>query len=185
MGVQNFLKGGLLRESVRYKIYIGAIEGGRGGKREISRRTVSIATEKRFDRFSIGIGGDTESCRYQPPLFQRSQWRVTIADNAMITIGNSTDASHAKKLRRIVRDRISIPSNASTNISDSGIRASPLSLVRLHSISIRTAPFPRRGGGEGREFTKLEKEERAMLFLLLDPSLSPHLLDPRYSRRFL
>lgn len=181
MGVQNFLKGGLLRESVRYKIYIGAIEGGRGGKREISRRTVSIATEKRFDRFSIGIGGDTESCRYQPPLFQRSQWRVTIADNAMITIGNSTDASHAKKLRRIVRDRISIPSNASTNISDSGIRASPLSLVRLHSISIRTAPFPRRGGGEG-EFTKLEKEERAMLFLLLDPSL---LLDPRYSRRFL
>lgn len=181
MGVQNFLKGGLLRESVRYKIYIGAIEGGRGGKREISRRTVSIATEKRFDRFSIGIGGDTESCRYQPPLFQRSQWRVTIADNAMITIGNSTDASHAKKLRRIVRDRISIPSNASTNISDSGIRASPLSLVRLHSISIRTAPFQRRGGGEG-EFTKLEKEERAMLFLLLDPSL---LLDPRYSRRFL
>lgn len=181
MGVQNFSKGGLLRESVRYKIYIGAIEGGRGGKREISRRTVSIATEKRFDRFSIGIGGDTESCRYQPPLFQRSQWRVTIADNAMITIGNSTDASHAKKLRRIVRDRISIPSNASTNISDSGIRASPLSLVRLHSISIRIAPFPRRGGGEG-EFTKLEKEERAMLFLLLDPSL---LLDPRYSRRFL
>ena len=125
MGVQNFLKGGLLRESVRYKIYI-----------------------------------------------------------AMITIGNSTDASHAKKLRRIVRDRISIPSNASTNISDSGIRASPLSLVRLHSISIRTAPFQRRGGGEG-EFTKLEKEERAMLFLLLDPSLSSHLLDPRYSRRFL
>ena len=60
MGVQNFLKGGLLRESVRYKIYIGAIEGARGGKREISRRTVSIATIRR-KRDSIGFRSVSEA----------------------------------------------------------------------------------------------------------------------------
>lgn len=101
-----------------------------------------------------------------PPLFERSQWRVTIADNATITIGNSTDASHAKKLRRIVRDRISIPSNASTNISDSRIRASPLpSLLYI---------YPNRALPE-ESFTKtLEKESDSLSSLLVSEIRTVH-----------
>lgn len=162
MGVQNFLRGegGLARIRASGIKYISA----RSREREISRRIHSDDfMEKRFDRY--------RRCRVALPLFERSQWRVTIADNAMITIGNSTDASRAKKLRRIVRDRISIPSNASTNISDSGIRASLLPVYALYL----SEPRPSYGGEE--------ESLRNSSDSLPDPLLSPLLLDPRYEHR--
>ena len=97
------------------------------------------ASESRIDFPGI-VFGTIPSGTISPRFFAvvGTVARVTMAGNAMITdIGNSTDASRAKKLRRIARDRMSIRSrNASTNISDSRIRASMVGACVLHAIAV-------------------------------------------------
>lgn len=73
-----------------YKIHTYIYRRDRGEMRWSLSRRAGIhsddSMEKRFDRFWIGIGDNTPS-RYTFRAFSQWRRRVTIADNAMITIG--------------------------------------------------------------------------------------------------